>query len=150
MATHTDTFTFDRSFPVSPARLWHLLTDAEQRESWGAPGEGTVLETITSDLRPGGVERHRCGPADTPDFEVETRWYHLDDGALAVFTETIEAGGMALGASLVTYAIGEAGKGSTLSATVAVSSFVGPEMIEEFRDGWTGGMDKLSGLAGAG
>ena len=97
----------------------------------------------------GGIERHRCGPADNPEFEVETRWYHLDSPGDAVFTETIEAGGARLGASLVSYRITPDGTGSQVEITVAVSSFVGPEMNAEFRAGWSGGMDKLDQLATA-
>lgn len=148
MSTETDTFSFTRTLPLPPDRLWHLMTDAAQRESWGAPGDA-VLETITADTRVGGIERHRCGPADNPEFEVETRWYHFDAPAHAVCTEQIEAGGMALGASLVTYRIEPDGNGSKVAITVAVSSFVGPEMMEEFRDGWEGGLANLEKVANA-
>ncbi len=146
MTTDTDTFHFTRSMPLPADRMWHLMTDTTMREAWGAPGDH-VLETITADMRVGGVERHRCGPADNPEFEVETRWLHLDAHATAVFTEQIEAGGMTLGASLVTYRIAPAGTGSTVTATVAVSSFVGPEMIAEFKAGWEGGLVNLVKLA---
>lgn len=147
MPTDTDTFTFARDFDLPPDRMWHLMTDAKMREQWGVPDENMVLKVIAEDLRVGGVERHICGPADTPEFEVETHWYHIDAPGLAVFTETIIGGGMRLGASLVTYLIAPAGSGSKVDVTVAVSSFVGPEMIGEFRAGWTGGFENLARLA---
>jgi hypothetical protein len=43
----------------------------------------------------------------------------------------------------VTYALSPATKGCDLVITVAVASFVGPEMMDEFKAGWTGGMAKL-------
>ena len=147
MTTDTDTFAYERDYAISPAQLWHLLTDPAMRESWGAPGEGARLETLSADLRVGGVERHRCGPADAPEFEVETRWFHLAEAECAVMTEQIEAGGMALGASLVTYKIEARSERTHLWITVAVSSFVGPEMIAEFRDGWDSGFAKLCSMA---
>jgi len=146
MTTDTDTFTFDRLFKTSPARLWHLMTSKEGREAWGAPGDH-VLETISRDFRVGGQERHRCGPAENPEFEVTTQWYHIAEPSDAVYTEQIEAGGMALGASLVTYRLTAEGDQTKAHITVAVSSYVGPEMIAEFRDGWTGGIEKLESLA---
>jgi uncharacterized protein YndB with AHSA1/START domain len=139
----TDTFTFTRNFPLSADRMWILLTAPEYREIWGAPDDNQVLETISSDFSIGGVDHHRCGPADQPEFEVKTRWYNIDAPAAATFTETIIAGGMALGVSLVTYALSPATKGCDLVITVAVASFVGPEMMDEFKAGWTGGMAKL-------
>ncbi|MDA9207619.1 SRPBCC domain-containing protein [Octadecabacter sp.] len=146
MPTDTDTFTFDRALPLPPAKLWGLLTDAKMREIWSAPGDA-VLDVVTADTRLGGVDRHRCGPEDAPEFEVETRWYNLDTPQAATFTEVIEAGGMRLGASLVTYALSETATGSNLSVTVAVTSFVGPEMIAEFKGGWTGAIEKLVALS---
>lgn len=145
MTTDTDTFLFERVFPLTPDRIWHLMTDPGMRETWGAPGD-EVLQIVTADTRVGGVDRHRCGPAEAPEFEVETRWYHMEAPTDAVFTEQIEAGGATLGASLVTYRIAPSGTGSAVSVTVAVSSFVGAEMIGEFRSGWTGGMENLDAL----
>lgn len=149
MTTDTDTFTYERDYGITQGQLWHLLTDPAMREAWGAPGEGNTLETIASDMRPGGVDRQRCGPEEAPEFEVETRWYHLAAPDSAVMTEQIEAGGMALGASLVTYKTAAQDGRTRLWVTVAVSSFVGPEMIAEFRDGWDSGIAKLSGMAEA-
>ena len=146
MTTDTDTFTFDRDFGLPPARMWHLMTSNEGREAWGAPEDGLILETLSSDFRIGGEERHRCGPAENPHFEVTTRWYNIAEPSDAVYTEQIEAGGMALGASLVTYRIVPNGTGSKVTVTVAVSSYVGPEMIGEFRAGWEGGIAKLTAM----
>jgi len=142
----TDTFTYTRDVALSPARMWPLLTRPEMRAQWGAPDEGMTLETIASDLRVGGTDHQRCGPADAPEFESLTRWYHLGEPDTAVYTEVIEAGGMALGASLVTLQLEPRDSGSTLTVTVAVSSFVGPDMIAEFKGGWDGSMAGLDRL----
>lgn len=149
MTTDTKTFSFTRNIALPPARLWPLLTDADMRGRWGAPDENMLLETLSSDLRVGGTDHQRCGPADAPEFEQHTRWYHLDEPGTAVYTEVIEAGGMALGASLVTAAVAQADTGSAITITVAVSSFVGPEMIAEFEGGWTGAFENLVTLSNA-
>ena len=146
----TDTFTYDREMPLPPDRMWHLLTSQEGRQQWGAPEDGKTLDLLEADFSIGGTERHRCGPAEEPDFEVATRWYNIAAPEAATYTEVIEAGGMALGASLVTYAITPRGSGSHVLVTVAVSSFVGPEMIDEFRGGWDAGIQKIEALAAAG
>lgn len=142
----TDTFTYTRTVALPPARMWALITTPEMRAIWGAPDEGMTLHTVASDLRIGGTDHQRCGPADAPEFESYTRWYNLAEPDLAVYTETIQAGGMALGTSLVTLAIDPSGTGSTVGVTVAVSSFVGPEMMAEFKSGWDGSMANLDRL----
>lgn len=143
----TDTFNFDRAFPLPPEKMWMLITAPEYREIWGAPEEGQVLKTLSADFRIDQAERHRCGPAEAPDFEVTTRWYNIDAPNTVSFTETIEAGGMRLGSSLVTYTLTASDRGCDAQITVAVVSFVGPEMIGEFKAGWEGGLVKLDALA---
>ena len=143
MALDTGSFDLRRRLPLPPDRLWTLLTDPRHRERWGAPSEGTVLVMEREDLRVGGVERHRCGPEEAPEFSVETRWYHLAGPERAVFTETVEAGGMTLFTSLVTYLLEAAGTGTELGVTVAVSSFTGPEALADIRAGWEGGLANL-------
>ena len=105
MITDTTNFELERKFSLNPEKLWHLLTDPRMRESWGAPEEGMVLTVTKQDLRIGGQERHICGNQDAPDFEVDTRWYHLAAPSDAVFTETVSAQGCTFATSLVTYRV---------------------------------------------
>ncbi len=143
MTTDTLSFDLNRVYPLPPERLWTVMTDPREREQWGAPSEGTVLAVEASDLRVGGLDRHRCGPAEAPDFVVDTRWYRLEAPNHAVFTETVTVGDTTLATSLVTYALQPEGTGTALSVTVATSSFVGPEAMGEFRTGWEGGLANL-------
>ena len=143
MTLDTGHFDLARILPLPPDRLWELLTDARHRENWGAPEEGMVLVVEASDLREGGADRHRCGPAEAPDFVVDTRWYRLDAPSRAVFTETIVVGGQAMATSLVTYALEPEESGTRLLVNVAVSSFTGPGATEDFRGGWEGGLSNL-------
>lgn len=145
----TKTLDLSRKLPLSPDRLWPLLTDPAHREKWGAPEEGMVLTVETTDTREGGYERHRCGPAEAPDFVVDTRWYKLSAPELAVFTETLLVGGDTIFTSLVTYSVSADAVGSTLDVTVAVSSFVGPDAFDEVAQGWEGGLANLANYATA-
>lgn len=143
MRPDTASHDFARRLPLPPARLWEVLTDARHREQWGAPAEGSVLEMIAADTREGGCDRHRCGPAEAPEFVVDTRWYRLDAPRLAAFTETVLVGDETIFTSLVTYRLTPAGRGTDLGVTVALSSFVGPEAAEHTRLGWEGGLANL-------
>ncbi|WP_085307726.1 SRPBCC domain-containing protein [Planktotalea arctica] len=147
MTTDTGDFDFHRTLPLGTDQLWHVLTDANMRERWGAPSPEMILKVEKSDLRVGGIERHICGPKKNPEFEVETRWYRLDAPSDAAFTETVEIGGSAIGTSLVTYRLEAKGKGTQLFVHVALSSFCGAEALSEFKDGWQGGLASLDALA---
>lgn len=142
-APATGNFTLTRAFSLVPADLWPLLTDPETRSGWSGPSDSDVLTLEAQDLREGGTDRHRCGPAEAPDYTVDTRWYRLDGPALACFYETVEAGGMRIATSLVTYGVAPTDTGSALEVTVHVSSFVGPEALDDFQTGWTSALDRL-------
>ena len=147
MTTDTGHFDLTRTLPLAPDRLWHLLTDGQMRETWGAPEEGMVLTMDKSDFRVGGHETHRCGPADDPEFTVDTRWYRIDGPHDAAFTETVNIGGSAIATTLVTYRVTAEGTGSRLDVSVAVSSFTGPDADGEFKAGWEAGLTNLEALA---
>ncbi len=147
MTTDTANFDFQRDFQLNTDQLWHLLTDARMREVWGAPELGMILKVTKEDLRIGGLERHICGEEKAPDFEVETRWYHLNAPKDAVFTETVMAEENTFATSLVTYRVAEKGAGSALFINVAVSSFSGAESLNEFKAGWGSGLDNLDRVA---
>ena len=143
MPLETKSFDLFRTLPLDNARLWHVLTDAKTRERWNGPDASTMLVTDAADLQVGGLDRHRFGPADAPEFVVETRWYHLNAPDRAVFTETLIFGGEPVCTSLVTYVLDAAGDQTDLSITVAVSSFSGAEALDEVAQGWAGAMDTL-------
>lgn len=143
MPLDTKSFDLSRTLPLSPDRLWPVLTDAKEREKWNGPDATTLLETDAADLRVGGEDRQRFGPVDAPEFLVDTRWYHLEAPLRAVFTETLMFGGEAVCTSLVTYALEDNGNETTLGITVAVSSFSGPETLPEVQNGWNGGITNL-------
>lgn len=144
MPLDTKSFDMHRTLPLAPDRLWDVLTDPKLRERWNGPDAETMLVTDIADLRVGGLDRHRFGPADAPEFVVETRWYDLTPSIRAVFTETLIFGGAAACTSLVTYDLEAAGNGTALGVTVAVSSFTGPDTLEEVQHGWAGGIDNLA------
>lgn len=143
MTFPTAEFSLTRDFALSQDALWHVLTDPKEREAWGTPDESMVLTMERADLREDGQERHRCGPAEAPEFYVDTRWYRLDGPHAACFTETLTFQGARAFTSLVTYRLTADGAGSRLEVNVAVTSFDGEEAIAEVKDGWTSALDRL-------
>ena len=148
MTQDTGSFTLTRVLPLPAPKLWEVLTDAKHREVWGTPDPSVVLIVDSSDLRVGGQDRHRCGPAENPEFLVDTRWYHLSAPERAVFTETVIFGGAPAFTSLVTYALTPATDGTALTLTVATSSFTGPQALREVEGGWTNALRTLETYAG--
>ena len=146
MTLATGQVRLERQFTVTPDRLWHLLTDPQARTAWGAPSDDDNLIMDAHDLREGGRDLHRCGPADNPAYTVETVWFRLQAPDLACFTETVDAEGMRIATSLVTYGIAPMASGTSLIVDVYVSSFVGPEALADFETGWTSALGRLRAI----
>lgn len=147
MTLATGQFRLERQFTLAPDKLWHLLTDPKARTAWGAPSDQDVLILENTDLREGGRDMHRCGPADNPAYTVETVWFRLQSPDLACFSETVDADGMRIATSLVTYGLAGTASSSTLIVDVYVSSFVGPEALADFEAGWTSALGQLQNIA---
>lgn len=143
MSLDTGSFDLKRSLPLDAATLWDVMTDPKHRENRGAPTEATVLTMERTDLRVGGSERHRCGPEEAPDFGVDTRWYHLDAPGRAAFTETVVIGEDAIFTSLISYVLSPNECTTELCVTVALSSFCGPDALQDVKAGWGGGLANL-------
>lgn len=143
MTTATGQFTLNRHFETDIKALWQILTDPTARTVWGAPSPDHVLHLDKADLRENGQERHRCGPKEAPDYCVDTHWYKLSSPDVATFTEALEFGGERVSVSLVSYDLSASDTGTDLIVTVAVTSFEGPEMIDEHKTGWTSALDRL-------
>lgn len=149
MTLDAGSFTFTRDIACASDRLWHLLTDAGAREIWGTPSEDHVLIVDQADVREGGRDRHRCGPADAPEFIIDTCWLKLAS-PVASFTETLIIGGEILTTSLVSYHMAETGAATKLTVELTTHSFVGPDGPKEHQYGWNHSLNRLQALVAEG
>jgi uncharacterized protein YndB with AHSA1/START domain len=66
------TFTIDRTYPTTRARVWAALSDPKKKRRWFAESTGFVIDEYSLDFRVGGFERTRFrygakGPPMTND-----------------------------------------------------------------------------------
>lgn len=143
MAPAIGSFTINRTFETNMQSLWTVLTDPTCRQAWAGPSPEHVLHLDAADLRVGGKDLHRCGPKDDPEYTVETHWYFLDAPDTACFTETLAFGGQTASTGLVTYTLHAQGASTELNVHVAITSYIGDELFDEYQAGWTSALDRL-------
>lgn len=141
-----ETLTLTRDIACTPDRLFHVMTDRELRQEWSGPDDDSTVIIDTFDCRPGGREETRCGPKEAPEFNT-TGLFHVVTPEFMSFTETLVVGGEMLSISLCGHEIAASDKGTRLRVTLQITSLAGPDLFDDYRNGWSAALDNLSTLA---
>ncbi|MEZ5382552.1 MAG: SRPBCC domain-containing protein [Microthrixaceae bacterium] len=144
-----DTIRLERQLGHPPAAVFAAYADVDQRAAWTAPTDDEVLIFEADDFRVGGVDQFLCGPKTAPGFVGTTRYDHIVDNEVIVFTERLAHGDQLLAVSLITWALTPRGTGTFLVVTDQVTSLAGQGPIDGSREGYSAILDRLtSHLAG--
>ncbi len=144
------TFVIERSFPVTPERVFDAFANPEKKRRWYADGENKQIESYDLDFRVGGKEHYASGfkeghPLAGRTLKSENMYRNIVPNSRIVFTSTMALGEQCFSISLGTVELLPTEKGTDLILTFQ-SAFLegadGPEMREA---GWRGLLDKLAG-----
>ena len=139
-----DTIRLERHLGHPPSAVFAAYANVDQRVVWTAPSDDEIVIFEADDFRIGGLDQFLCGPRDAPDFLGTTRYDHIIDNELIVFTERLVYGDQLLAMSLVTWALTPSGTGTTLVVTDQVTSLAGQGPIDGSREGYSAILDRLA------
>lgn len=143
-----NTFAIERSYPVSPQRVFAAFADPAKKQRWFARGENHEIESYELDFRVGGKEqahfRFKEG-SPFPGVALSNSGIYLDivDNRRIVAAYTMTIGEHLMSASLLTIELVAAEKGTDMLLTHQGAFFEhsdGPEMREA---GWRKLIDRL-------
>lgn len=145
------TFTLERTYKASPARVFAAWQEPELKRRWFVEGEGWEVDHYTMDFRVGGLEggafRFRGGPV------VENHSVYLDivPGERIVAAYTMVVGGARISSSLATTELRLApdGKGTTLVYTEQAAFFEGSDGVKGREGGCRELLEKLAAFIDA-
>lgn len=143
--TH-DSFTLERSYDATPARLFAAWADPAQKRRWFAEGEPWTVQSFQADFREGGHERTVFHQKDGSVITNETVYHDIIDGQRIVSSYSMTLGGKRFSTSLATVEISASGKGSTLRFTEQAAFFEGGDGVAMRKQGWTELFDRLGKL----
>jgi uncharacterized protein YndB with AHSA1/START domain len=137
-------FTIDRVYPTTAARVFAAFTDPTTKRRWFAEGKGFVVDSYTLDFRVGGFERTRFRYADGPPITNDCVFLDIIDQQRMVFAYSMTIGGAPLSASLSTVEL-EAVKGGTRLLFTEHTVFLdGNDGLESRREGSIGLLESLA------
>ena len=146
MELYHETLTFQRSFPVSSARLFEAFCNPREREIWSAPDEDTEIQITECDVRTGGREKGLCGQKGSINWSMDVAYHLVETDGLIIFTEELREGDRMLTVALITFEIVPAADACALNLTDQITSFVGQGGVSGHRDGYTKALDNLESM----
>jgi uncharacterized protein YndB with AHSA1/START domain len=117
MTAHHASFTIERSFKASPARVFAAWATAEARATWFVGGQGWTQLIREFDFREGGRERvvGRKGSGTTSDFRAA--YVEVIPDRRIVFTYEMFLNDVRVSVSLATIELWPEGKGARMKLT---------------------------------
>jgi uncharacterized protein YndB with AHSA1/START domain len=153
MTSHSvihDTFTIERSYPATPARVFAAFASLEAKNSWGdtgdlEPAEGSPGEE-EFDFRVGGRERFGHKWQGTT-YWYDAMYYDIVPDQRIVYSYEMYAYEARISVSLATIEFAKSGEGTALTFTeqgTYLDGIDGPQAPELRRGGTTEMLDNLT------
>jgi uncharacterized protein YndB with AHSA1/START domain len=144
------TFTVERTYPASAARVFAAFANQATKRRWFAQGEGWEVQEFALDFRVGGRESARfrfkgSAPAPVAGKEIrnDTVYQDIVPDHRIVFAYTMTIGEQRISASLGTVEIVPAADGSKLTYTEQGAFFDGSDGSDERGKGWRALLEQL-------
>ncbi len=136
-------FTIERSYPTSAARVFRAHSDPAKKRRWFAEGEGWEIDEFTLDFRVGGFERTRFRAGGGAPGRNDTIFLDIVAGERIVFAYALTAGEVRTSAALTTVELAADGGGTRLLLTEQVAFLDGVDGTASRERGWGGLLDRL-------
>ncbi|KUL95131.1 polyketide cyclase [Bosea sp. WAO] len=114
--THAS-FTIERSYAASPAKVFAAFADPAIKRRWFAEGEGWTVEQFDVDFRVGGFERSRFRYQGGPPITNESVYQVIQPNERIILAYAMAIDGVPLSGSLLTMEYLPEGSGTKLVFT---------------------------------
>jgi uncharacterized protein YndB with AHSA1/START domain len=114
--THS-TFSLERTYDASPARVFAAFADPEQKAVWFAGPPEWATPVYEFDFRVGGRERNSGGPKEGPVHHFEALYYDIVPDERIVYSYEMHLDDKRISVSLATIELAPAGDGTRLTLT---------------------------------
>jgi uncharacterized protein YndB with AHSA1/START domain len=141
-------FTAERVFPASPARVFHALTNLEAKAKWFSGGDEQEILERTMDVRPGGRERLLGLWRNGTTSCFDAFYFDVIPNRRLVYAYEMHLSGVKISVSLATLELSPAQGGTKLVLTEQGSFLDGYEDNGSREEGTNFLLDKLGASLG--
>jgi uncharacterized protein YndB with AHSA1/START domain len=140
--THS-TFVIERSYPVSPERVFAAFADPAKKRRWFAESDGQPVREFEMDFRVGGTEHSRFKMQDGTPLANDTSYHDIEPNRRIVFAYTMSVAGRRISASLATIELVPTDKGTDFVYTEQAAFFEGSDGAKIREAGWGSLFERL-------
>jgi uncharacterized protein YndB with AHSA1/START domain len=137
------TFTIERSYDASPARVFRAFADPAIKRRWLVEGEGWGVEEYVADFRVGGREYSRFRFQGGPEIVNETVYQDIAPERRIIIAYWMTIGGQRISVSLATMEFEPADAGTRLVFTEQGAYLDGHSTAEDREEGTRGLLECL-------
>jgi uncharacterized protein YndB with AHSA1/START domain len=138
------TFSVERSYPASPARVFAAFANQATKRRWFAEGEGWEIDEFTLDFRVGGRETSRFRFRGGPPMGNDTIFLDIVPERRIVLAYTMTVADTRISVSLATVELAPSGGGTTLTYTEQGAFFDGVDKAALREAGCRALLEKLA------
>jgi uncharacterized protein YndB with AHSA1/START domain len=135
-----NSFTLERTYPATPARVFAAFKDPTKKARWFRGGEGFTIDDYTFEFKVGGWEKFRFHFHGGAPMTNDTVYLEIIEEKRLVFAYTMTIGGNPLSASLTTIEFSASADGK--------STVLRFHEHDTFLDGNDGGPGRKEGTEG--
>ena len=137
-------FTIQRRYPASVARVFDAHSDPKKRRRWFAEGKGFTIDAYSLDFKVGGFERCHFRRGDGPPLTFDGVYLDVVANERIVLAYAMTIGGAPMSSSLATIEFASSGPETLLRFTEHSVFVDGNDGSEGRREGTVGLLEALA------
>jgi uncharacterized protein YndB with AHSA1/START domain len=142
-STVHSTFSVERRYDASPARVFAAWSDPKARLQWEAVGENFTTTYTQNDFRVGGRDVSRFDFGKSDEYVADARYEDIVKDRRIVYAYTMSHNGKRISSSLTTVSMTPADGGTHVVLTEQITILDGGDKVEYRQSGISSQLDQL-------
>jgi uncharacterized protein YndB with AHSA1/START domain len=142
-STVHSTFSVERTYDASPARVFAAWSDPKARLQWEAVGENFTTTYTQNDFRVGGRDVSRFDFGKSDEYVADARYEDIVKDRRIVYAYTMSHNDKRISSSLTTVSMTPADGGTHVVLTEQITILDGGDKVEYRQSGISSQLDQL-------